>query len=284
MSVTLSDDRVSKVIEEICLLTVDFFDNKGGTTKTFSSLDPDLSGLREEKVFLLETPKRSFKGKEGTMGFGTTGNSYHQNPTALAVPINREGIAVIIDNFDSFTYNVVQLLGMCGAKSVAVRRNNVDLAEITDLAPTWLVISPGPGSPPHDTGVTIEAIQHYAGQIPILGICLGHQAIGHMFGGQIVRAKKVMHGKTSQISHNGQGIFAGIPNAFTAARYHSLVIDCDSLPDCLEATAASDDGEIMAVCHRSVPALHGIQFHPESIITEHGKDLMNNFLDLRVSG
>jgi len=223
------------------------------------------------------------------MAFGneasTASSSSNQAPRPAA-QITREGLVVIIDNFDSFVWNVAQLVGVCGANS-EVRRHNVSLAELIALEPSWLVISPGPGSPPKDTGVTIEAIQYFAGKIPILGICLGHQAIGHMYGGQIIRAGKVMHGKPSLICHNGGDLFAGINGSFTAARYHSLVIDRNSVPECLEVTATSEsDGEVMAVRHLTIPALHGIQFHPESIITlegGHGQTIMDNFLNLTIN-
>lgn len=174
---------------------------------------------------------------------------------------------VLIDNFDSFTYNLVDLLSVLGA-AVTVLRNNVSLETITARQPDCLVISPGPGAPPDDTGVTIEAIRHLAGQIPILGVCLGHQAIGQAFGGRIVSAKQVMHGKTSPVSFDTDAVFSELPQVFSVGRYHSLVVDSSTLPSCLKPIAISaDDREIMALRHRTLPNVIGIQFHPESILT-----------------
>lgn len=189
---------------------------------------------------------------------------------------------VVIDNYDSFTYNLVQYLGELGAE-VLVFRNDAILPEgIAELEPTHIVISPGPCTP-NEAGISVEVILSYAGKLPILGVCLGHQSIGQAFGGRIVRAKKLMHGKTSLIHHDGKTIFAGLPNPFEATRYHSLVIERESLPDCLEITAVSeDDGEIMGVRHKDFSpevAIEGVQFHPESILTVVGKDLLRNFLE-----
>ncbi|MEY3018339.1 MAG: hypothetical protein RL336_1474 [Pseudomonadota bacterium] len=188
---------------------------------------------------------------------------------------------LMIDNYDSFTYNVVQYLGELKADVKVVRNDEVTLADIEALAPEKIVISPGPCTP-NEAGISVAAIEHFAGKIPLLGICLGHQSIGQAFGGKIVRAKRVMHGKTSLVHHNNTSVFAGLSNPFTATRYHSLVIEQASLPDCLEVTAwtQNDDGsmeEIMGVRHRELD-IHGVQFHPESILTQHGHDLLANFL------
>ena len=192
---------------------------------------------------------------------------------------------LMIDNYDSFTYNVVQYLGELGADVRVFRNDEISLEEIEALAPERIVISPGPCTP-NEAGISLAAISHFAGRVPILGICLGHQSIGQAFGGRIIRASQVMHGKTSQIHHRGQGVFKELPNPFQATRYHSLVIDRGSLPDCLEVTAWTEnaDGsleEIMGVRHRSL-AVEGVQFHPESIMTEHGHQLLANFLEQSV--
>lgn len=188
---------------------------------------------------------------------------------------------LMVDNYDSFTYNVVQYLAELSADVQVYRNDQITIAEIEQLAPEKIVISPGPCTP-NEAGISVEAIKHFAGKVPILGICLGHQSIGQAFGGEIVRAKQVMHGKTSMIYHNNSGVFAGLTNPYEATRYHSLVINQDTLPDCLEVTAwtQSDDGsldEIMGVRHKTL-AVEGVQFHPESILTQHGHDLLNNFL------
>ena len=183
---------------------------------------------------------------------------------------------LMIDNYDSFTYNLVQYFGELGA-DVRVHRNDaISLDEIAALAPEKIVISPGPCTP-NEAGVSVPLIRRFAGQVPILGVCLGHQAIGQAFGGKIVRAKRVMHGKLSSITHDDRGVFAGLPSPFHATRYHSLAIEPGSLPDDLEVTATADDGEIMGVRHRK-RAVEGVQFHPEAILTEHGKQLLSNFL------
>lgn len=190
---------------------------------------------------------------------------------------------LMIDNYDSFTYNVVQYLGELGA-DVYVRRNDeLTLADIEMMNPERIVVSPGPCTP-NEAGVSVAAIQHFAGKLPILGICLGHQSIAQAFGGKIVRAGQVMHGKTSKIYHKGEGVFSGLNNPFVATRYHSLVIEQDSLPDCLEVNAWTGgvDGtvdEIMGVRHKQL-AIEGVQFHPESILTEYGHDLLRNFLNV----
>ncbi|CAI8157883.1 MAG: Anthranilate synthase component 2 [Cellvibrionales bacterium UBA7375] len=188
---------------------------------------------------------------------------------------------LMVDNYDSFTYNVVQYLAELKAEVKVYRNDQITIAEIEQLAPEKIVISPGPCTP-NEAGVSVEAIKHFAGTIPILGICLGHQSIGQAFGGEIVRAKQVMHGKTSMIHHNNSGVFAGFTNPYEATRYHSLVINQDTLPDCLEVTAwtQNEDGsrdEIMGVRHKEL-AVEGVQFHPESILTQHGHDLLENFL------
>jgi anthranilate synthase/aminodeoxychorismate synthase-like glutamine amidotransferase len=183
---------------------------------------------------------------------------------------------LMIDNYDSFTYNLVQYLGELGADLRVVRNDKITLDEIAALAPKKIVISPGPCTP-KEAGVSVPLIKKFAGQIPILGVCLGHQSIGEAFAGNIIRAKKLMHGKTSMIAHDGKGVFTGLPNPFEATRYHSLVIERVSCPECLEITAESEDGEIMGVRHKSLP-VEGVQFHPESILTTAGKDLLRNFV------
>jgi anthranilate synthase/aminodeoxychorismate synthase-like glutamine amidotransferase len=185
---------------------------------------------------------------------------------------------VMIDNYDSFTYNLVQYLKQIG-EVVAVHRNDaVALDEIDAMAPAAIVLSPGPGRP-ESAGVTLDAIRRFSGTVPILGVCLGHQAIAHAFGGQVVAAQRLMHGKTSQITADGKGVFTGIKQPFQAMRYHSLAVAGQSLPDCLEITATADDGEIMGIRHRS-HLTEGIQFHPESIMTPVGKRLLRNFLKM----
>ena len=183
---------------------------------------------------------------------------------------------LMVDNYDSFTYNIVQYFGELGAAVTVVRNDEVSLADIAAHAPTHLVISPGPCSPA-EAGISVAAIQHFAGKLPILGVCLGHQAIGAAFGGKIVRAQQLMHGKTSVISTTQQGVFAGLPAQFTVNRYHSLAIERSACPAELELTAWTDDGEIMGVRHKSLP-IQGVQFHPESILTEHGHAMLKNFL------
>ncbi|WP_029097961.1 aminodeoxychorismate/anthranilate synthase component II [Brevibacillus thermoruber] len=184
---------------------------------------------------------------------------------------------LMIDNYDSFTYNLVQYVGELGEELQVVRNDKITLEEIERLAPDYLMISPGPCTP-NEAGISMEAIRHFAGKIPMLGVCLGHQSIGQVFGGKVVRAERLMHGKTSEVFHDGQTIFRGIPSPFTAARYHSLILEEASLPEVLEVTARTAEGEIMAVRHRHYP-IEGVQFHPESIITQHGKQLLQNFLD-----
>ena len=183
---------------------------------------------------------------------------------------------LMIDNYDSFTYNLVQYFGELGEDVRVVRNDAIDVEGIAALAPARIVISPGPCTPA-EAGVSLAAIREFAGKLPILGVCLGHQAIGQAFGGRVVHAGRVMHGKTSSISHAGKGVFDGLPSPFLATRYHSLAIERASLPDCLEITAESEDGEIMGVRHQGFE-LEGVQFHPESILSEHGHALLKNFL------
>jgi len=189
---------------------------------------------------------------------------------------------IMVDNYDSFTYNLVQYLGELGADVTVVRNDQVTVADIERLAPDKIVISPGPCTP-KEAGVSVEAILTFAGRIPILGVCLGHQSIGYAFGGRIIHAKSIMHGKTSLVYHDDVGVFKGLNNPFTATRYHSLVIEQESLPDCLEITAWTQDesgriDEIMGVRHKELD-IEGVQFHPESILTEHGHDMLRNFLE-----
>ncbi len=183
----------------------------------------------------------------------------------------------MIDNYDSFTYNLVQYFGELGADIRVFRNDQVGVDGLVRLAPTHLVISPGPGDP-DDGGISNEAILHFDGRIPVLGVCLGHQCLGAVFGGRITRAPRLMHGKTSPIYHDGQGLFAGLPSPFEATRYHSLIVE-PPIPDCLEVTARTSEGEIMGLGHREHPTF-GVQFHPESILTECGKELLRNFLRL----
>ncbi|MEC9340240.1 MAG: aminodeoxychorismate/anthranilate synthase component II [Pseudomonadota bacterium] len=195
---------------------------------------------------------------------------------------------LMIDNYDSFTYNLVQYLGELGAQPRVCRNDQITLEEVEALAPERLMISPGPCDP-DKAGISLELVRRFAGRIPILGVCLGHQCIGQAFGGRVVHARAVMHGKTSPIHHTGQGVFANLPSPFEATRYHSLVVAWDGLPDCLEVTAwtldeSGEPAEIMGFRHREWP-VEGVQFHPESILTEHGHDLLRNFLALpAVSG
>ena len=182
----------------------------------------------------------------------------------------------MIDNYDSFTYNLVQYLGELGEKLVVYRNDKITIAGIEKLNPAKIVISPGPKSPA-EAGLSNEIILHFAGKIPILGVCLGHQCIGHVFGGEVVRAKRLMHGKTSLIYHKNKGVFKGLPNPFEGTRYHSLIVKRETLPQCLEITAWTKEKEIMGLQHKKYN-IHGIQFHPESILTKKGKQLLNNFL------
>lgn len=188
-------------------------------------------------------------------------------------------MVLVIDNFDSFTYNLVQYLGELGAHPVVYRNNAIDVAGIERLAPERIVISPGPGRP-EDAGISAAVIRAFAGRVPILGVCLGHQAIGYVFGGRVVRAPRPMHGKVSSVEHDGRGLFAGLKGAFPAGRYHSLAVSEDGWPEDLEVAArAAEDGVVMALRHRRWP-VHGVQFHPESVLTGEGRHLIRNFLTL----
>lgn len=184
---------------------------------------------------------------------------------------------LMIDNYDSFTYNLVQYLGELGCEVEVLRNDQVGIEEIEDLAPERIVISPGPCTP-NEAGISVDLVQHFGGEIPILGVCLGHQSIAQAYGGNIVRAKTLMHGKTSMIHHDAHGLFEGLANPFLATRYHSLVVERDTLPDCFKVTAWVDDGEIMGLVHEEHP-VYGVQFHPESILTQHGHRLLRNFLE-----
>ncbi len=185
---------------------------------------------------------------------------------------------LVIDNYDSFTYNLVQYLGELGQQVRVVRNNEVSVDDVVHMCPEAIVISPGPCTP-NEAGISLEVISRLAGKIPILGVCLGHQAIGQAFGGNVIRAKEVVHGKTSRVFHDDKGLFAGLPNPFEATRYHSLIVERSSLPDCLEITAKTWDEEIMGLRHKTMP-VEGVQFHPESFLTKVGKDLLRNFLRL----
>jgi anthranilate synthase/aminodeoxychorismate synthase-like glutamine amidotransferase len=185
---------------------------------------------------------------------------------------------LMIDNYDSFTYNLVQYLGELGEDVRVYRNDKITLQQIEDLRPDRIVISPGPCTP-KEAGVSVETIRQFAGRMPILGVCLGHQSLGVAFGGEVIRAQRLMHGKTSMISHDGKSIFHGLPNPFEATRYHSLLVNPKNLPDCLEISAKTAEGEIMGLRHRTL-GVEGVQFHPESILTKSGKDLLRNFLKL----
>jgi len=185
---------------------------------------------------------------------------------------------LMIDNYDSFTYNLVQYFGQLGEEVVVHRNDQITLEQIEQLAPERIVVSPGPCSP-NEAGISIPVIKHFAGKVPILGVCLGHQAIGAAFGGNVIRSASLMHGKTSSIHHDGKGLFKGLPNPFEATRYHSLIVERSTLPACLEVTAWVIEGEIMGMRHRELP-LWGVQFHPESILTVQGMDILRNFLEM----
>ncbi len=186
---------------------------------------------------------------------------------------------LLVDNYDSFTYNLYQYLGELGAEARVIRNDEMSAEDALALRPEKVVISPGPGTP-DQSGITLELIRRASGRVPVLGVCLGHQALGQVFGGRVVRAPRLMHGKTSEIRHDGRTLFAGLPQPFTATRYHSLVVAPDSVPSCLEVSAWTDDGIVMGLRHRDHP-LEGVQFHPESILTSAGKDLLRNFLGRR---
>ncbi|NGY83693.1 aminodeoxychorismate/anthranilate synthase component II [Bacillus megaterium] len=184
---------------------------------------------------------------------------------------------LMIDNYDSFTFNLVQYLGELGHELLVKRNDEITLSEIEVLNPDFLMISPGPCSP-NEAGISLEAIEYFAGKIPIFGVCLGHQSIGQAFGGNVIRADKLMHGKTSKMHHDGRTIFKGLDNPFTATRYHSLIVEKSSLPDCFEISAWTAEDEIMAIRHKSLP-IEGVQFHPESIMTSYGKEMLKNFIE-----
>ena len=186
---------------------------------------------------------------------------------------------LMIDNYDSFTYNLYQYLGELGQDVRVFRNDQISVGDIAALKPKHIVVSPGPCTP-NEAGISVATVERFGGKIPILGVCLGHQSIGQAYGGKIIRARQLMHGKTSMIHHRGDGVFSGLPSPFEATRYHSLVIERESLPACLEITAWTDDSEIMGVRHRS-HAVEGVQFHPESLLTEHGHKLLANFLGIR---
>ncbi len=186
---------------------------------------------------------------------------------------------LMIDNYDSFTFNLVQYFGELGEEVLVKRNDEISVSDIEKLSPARIVISPGPCSPA-EAGISVPAIERFAGKVPILGVCLGHQSIGQAFGGRIVHAKTLMHGKTSMMTHTGKGVFAGLPSPYRITRYHSLVIERETAPACLEITAWTDDGEIMGVRHKTLP-VEGVQFHPESIMTEHGHALLKNFLNVK---
>ncbi|NER41735.1 aminodeoxychorismate/anthranilate synthase component II [Bacillus megaterium NBRC 15308 = ATCC 14581] len=184
---------------------------------------------------------------------------------------------LMIDNYDSFTFNLVQYLGELGHELLVKRNDEITLAEIEVLNPDFVMISQGPCSP-NEAGISLEAIEYFAGKIPIFGVCLGHQSIGQAFGGNVIRADKLMHGKTSEMHHDGRTIFKGLDNPFTATRYHSLIVEKSSLPDCFEISAWTAEDEIMAIRHKSLP-IEGVQFHPESIMTSYGKEMLKNFIE-----
>jgi len=188
---------------------------------------------------------------------------------------------VVIDNYDSFTYNLVQYLGELGAEMKVYRNDEITVDEVEDLAPEKILISPGPGTP-DDAGISLDTIERFAQKVPILGVCLGHQAIGQYFGGKVVRGPEPVHGKPVSVTHDGKTIFSDVPQNFSAGRYHSLVVDRESIPECLEISAESPDGLVMAMRHKDLP-VEGVQFHPESILTEHGKTMLANFLALSSS-
>lgn len=187
---------------------------------------------------------------------------------------------LVIDNYDSFTYNLVQVMGEMGAEIKVARNDQITLDEIRAMQPEHIVISPGPGDP-DDSGVSLNVLRYLGGTTPILGVCLGHQCIGQVYGGVVTRAVRLMHGKTSMIYHQGDELFAGVPSPFEATRYHSLIVQEETLPDCLEVIATTDDGVIMGVRHRELP-VYGVQFHPESILTTYGPRILKNFLDVRI--
>ncbi|MCY8977612.1 aminodeoxychorismate/anthranilate synthase component II [Bacillus atrophaeus] len=184
---------------------------------------------------------------------------------------------LMIDNYDSFTYNLVQYLGELGEELIVKRNDEITIEQIEELSPDFLMISPGPCSP-DEAGISLEAIKHFAGKVPIFGVCLGHQSIAQVFGGDVVRAERLMHGKTSEIEHDGLTVFEGLQNPLVATRYHSLIVKAETLPDCFTVSARTKEGEIMAIRHNALP-IEGVQFHPESIMTSFGKDMLRNFIE-----
>ena len=188
---------------------------------------------------------------------------------------------VMIDNYDSFTYNLVQYLGELGEEVKTFRNDEITIEEIEALKPDRIMLSPGPCTP-NEAGISLAVIEHFSGKVPLMGVCLGHQSIGQAFGGKVVHAKQIMHGKTSQMTHTGVGVFKGLESPYTITRYHSLVVERATLPDCFEVTAWTDDGEIMGFRHKEL-AVEGVQFHPESILTEHGHALLKNFLETKLN-
>ena len=186
---------------------------------------------------------------------------------------------LVIDNYDSFTYNLVQYFGELGAELLVKRNDEISLADIEKLAPEKIVVSPGPCTP-SDAGISCDVIRHFGGKTPIFGVCLGHQSIGQVYGGDVIRAPRLMHGKTSPILHTGENVFTGLPSPFEATRYHSLIVKRETLPACLKITAETAEGEIMGLAHRELP-VYGVQFHPESILTQHGKQMLKNFLEMQ---
>ena len=184
---------------------------------------------------------------------------------------------LMIDNYDSFTYNLIQYMGELGAEIRVERNDRISIPEIESIRPKKIVISPGPCTPAK-AGISVEAVRHFAGKVPLLGVCLGHQSVGAAFGGEVIKAGQLMHGKTSEVRHDGKTLFKNLPNPITATRYHSLVLNRKTLPECFEITAESDDNEIMGIRHKQLP-VEGIQFHPESILTPNGKDLLKNFIE-----
>ncbi|WP_026688669.1 aminodeoxychorismate/anthranilate synthase component II [Alteribacter aurantiacus] len=184
---------------------------------------------------------------------------------------------LMIDNYDSFTYNLVQYLGELGEELVVKRNDKITIEEIEELNPAFIMISPGPCSP-NEAGISMEAIKHFAGKIPVFGVCLGHQSIAQVFGGKVIRAERLMHGKTSEIYHDEQSVFKHLPSPMVATRYHSLIVERESLPDCFKISAQTEEGEIMAIRHKTLP-VEGVQFHPESIMTAEGKQLLKNFIE-----
>lgn len=185
---------------------------------------------------------------------------------------------LMIDNYDSFTYNLVQFLGEMGQELNVYRNDKITIDDIAELKPDHIVVSPGPCSP-NEAGISLQVIEAFAGKIPILGVCLGHQSIAQVFGGKVIRSERLMHGKTSPIFHDGKTLFAGLPSPFTATRYHSLIVEKETLPDCLEISAWTEEGEIMGIRHKQL-LVEGVQFHPESIITDYGKEILRNFIQL----